>query len=358
MAGSIGAAFSTNAFTPTTSPSATATSPTSRDWPAGRHGHEVTAVASKAAMATTIPSCVFRRTEVWPRQAQDPSHLDARPRQRQQVAALCRLRWVLVVRDFHPVHAPASRFDVNSVCRHLSPPTLICYAIGNSPWHALNGGAVVPWPSWTLNPDEAVAAGWLRRGGLAERILSKLQNWSFSRAARIVVLDRFMAQRLEAKGVPSSLLHIDPPWSYEGSVRHDVAARDAFRAEHRGKTGKFVLMYFRRHSTGPCHPLRHRPHRCCTSASRAAIRFQTFNFSSAEDGSEHPKVQSFRRAATAISKIQILCLPYHATGKTLARSLFSADLQPRRYGAILSSGIVHPCTDLQHSGFSGCAFHR
>lgn len=216
------------------------------------------------------------------------------------------------------------RFDV-TVC--LTSPPLIS-TLGTAV-AALKGGAVVPWVM-DLNPDEAVAAGWLRRGGLAERVLSRLQNWSFRRAARIVVLDRFMAQRLEAKDVPSSLLHIDPPWSYEGSVRHDIAARDAFRAEH-GLTGKFVLMYSGNHS--PCHPL--------DTALAAAQRLagdDRFRFLFIGGGSEHPKVKAF---AAQHGLKNIVCLPYQPLEK-LSGSLFSADLHLVAMGEPFV-GIVHPC---------------
>jgi colanic acid biosynthesis glycosyl transferase WcaI len=74
----------------------------------------------------------------------------------------------------------------------------------------VKGGAVVPWVM-DLNPDEAVAAGWLKAGGVVERTLTFIQNWSFQRASRIIALDRFMADRLRAKGVRDEVIHVDAP---------------------------------------------------------------------------------------------------------------------------------------------------
>src|SRR3569623_2195156 len=136
------------------------------------------------------------------------------------------------------------RSDV-SVC--LTSPPLISSLV--TLMAAVKGGAVVPWVM-DLNPDEAVAAGWLKAGGLPERFMSALQNWGFRRAARSVALDRFLAARLEAKGVPAARIHVDAPWSHDHAVKFDPVARAAFRAEH-GLEGKFVVMYSGNHS--PCH---------------------------------------------------------------------------------------------------------
>ena len=216
------------------------------------------------------------------------------------------------------------RFDV-TVC--LTSPPLIS-TLGTF-IAALKGGAVVPWVM-DLNPDEAVAAGWLRQGGLMERVLSTLQRWSFRRAARIMVLDRFMARRLEEKGVPTSLLHVDPPWSYEGAVLHDAAQREAFRAEH-GLTGKFVVMYSGNHS--PCHPLD-----TALDAAEQLARDERIRFVFIGGGSEFPKVQDFARSRGLTN---ILCLPYQPLEK-LSASLFSADLHLVAMGDAFT-GIVHPC---------------
>jgi len=216
------------------------------------------------------------------------------------------------------------RFDV-TVC--LTSPPLIS-TLGTAV-AALKGGGVVPWVM-DLNPDEAVAAGWLRAGGAVERTLSFLQGWSFRRAARIVALDRFMAARLMAKGVPSAVIHTDPPWSHDDAVRFDPEGRRTFREEH-GLQDKFVIMYSGNHS--PCHPL--------DTLLEAALKMRTqrpLHFLFVGGGSEFEKVKAFRQEHDLDS---ITTLPYQPMSR-LAASLSSADLHVVVLGEPFV-GIVHPC---------------
>lgn len=193
----------------------------------------------------------------------------------------------------------------------------------------LKGGAVVPWVM-DLNPDEAVAAGWLKAGGIVERTLTFIQNWSFRRASRIIALDRFMADRLRAKGVRPEVIHTDAPWSHDQAIQYDVAARDAFRAEH-GLIGKFVVMYSGNHS--PCHPLD-----AVLAAADQLKGEAKLHFLFVGGGSEFKKVQAF---ASAKALQNITCLPYQPMEK-LSGSLSSADLHLVVMGDPFV-GIVHPC---------------
>jgi colanic acid biosynthesis glycosyl transferase WcaI len=67
----------------------------------------------------------------------------------------------------------------------------------------IKGGRFVFWVM-DLNPDEALAAGWLRPNSWTTRGLQTTLRYGLQRAATIVALDRFMAQRIEAKGVAAS----------------------------------------------------------------------------------------------------------------------------------------------------------
>lgn len=216
------------------------------------------------------------------------------------------------------------RFDV-TVC--LTSPPLIS-SLGTI-MAVLKGGAVVPWVM-DLNPDEAVAAGWLKAGGLPERVMSTLQKWSFRRAARIVALDRFMADRLRAKGVPEEVIHVDAPWAQDDSVSLNLPGREAFRGQH-GLTDKFVVMYSGNHS--PCHPLD-----TVLAAAQELAGHETLHFLFVGGGSEHGKVKAF--AAEHHLK-NITCLPYQPKDQ-LSASLSSADLHLVVMGAPFV-GMVHPC---------------
>ena len=194
---------------------------------------------------------------------------------------------------------------------------------------ALKGGAVIPWVM-DLNPDEAVAAGWLKAGGLPERFMSALQGWSFKRSAKIIALDRFMAARLEAKGLPAEMIHVDAPWSHDDAIHYDAAARETFRTQH-GLGGKFVVMYSGNHS--PCHPLDSLLQSVLYLAKTNHIHFMFIG-----GGSEFIKVKAFQARHELTN---ITCLPYLPLDQ-LSGSLSSADLHVVVMGAPFV-GIIHPC---------------
>ena len=50
-----------------------------------------------------------------------------------------------------------------------------------------------------LNPDEAIAAGWLRAGSLPAKLLDWMSRYSLRRSTRIIALDRFMRDRVAEK---------------------------------------------------------------------------------------------------------------------------------------------------------------
>lgn len=216
------------------------------------------------------------------------------------------------------------RFDV-TVC--LTSPPLISTLGTAMAW--LKGGAVVPW-IMDLNPDEAVAAGWLKEGGMSERVLSALQRWSFHRAARIIALDRFMAQRLMVKGVPEKVIHTDAPWSHDDALQWDEAGRADFRSKQ-GLSDKFVVMYSGNHS--PCHPLDTVLESALTLAKDDRLAFLFVG-----GGSEFVKVMSF---AEDHGLSNITCLPYQPLD-SLSASLSSADLHLVVMGPPFV-GMIHPC---------------
>jgi glycosyltransferase involved in cell wall biosynthesis len=107
---------------------------------------------------------------------------------------------------------------------------------------------------WVMdfNPDEAIAAGWLRADSLSARLLERMSRFSLRQAKKVIALDRFMRDRIVAKGIPPTKVVVIPPWSHDTEVRFDLAGRKRFRQAH-GLDGKFVVMYSGNHS--PVHPL-------------------------------------------------------------------------------------------------------
>ena len=193
----------------------------------------------------------------------------------------------------------------------------------------IKGGKFVFWVM-DLNPDEAIAAGWIRADSRSGRLLSAILNFSLQYSDRLIALDRFMAQRLIAKGVPERKIAVIPPWSHDESVFPDPTGREAFRREF-NLDGKFVVMYSGNHS--PCHPLDTVLAVAQRLRDRAAIAFCFVG-----GGSEFRKVRDFAQA----HKLQnIHCIPYQPLDR-LSASLSAADLHLVVMGDPFV-GIVHPC---------------
>lgn len=193
----------------------------------------------------------------------------------------------------------------------------------------LKGGRFFFWVM-DLNPDEAIAAGWLKENSAAARLLQRLLLYSLHHASRILVLDRFMRERVVAKGIPEQQVVVIPPWAHNDRVGFDDSGRGAFRAEH-GLADKFVVMYSGNHS--PCHPLDTVLGAARRLAGRADIAFCFVG-----GGGEFNKVKAYARAHELKN---ILCLPYQPLSK-LSASLSAADLHLVVMGDAFK-GVVHPC---------------
>ena len=216
------------------------------------------------------------------------------------------------------------RFDV--VVALTSPP-LISFL--GALFAALKGGRFCFWVM-DLNPDEAIAAGWLREDSFVACMLGSLLNYSLRCADRIVVLDRFMKDRILRKGITSDRISVLPPWSHDDAVIYSAEGRRLFR-ERNGLEGKFVVMYSGNHS--PCHPL--------DTLLEAALEIGTrpeIVFCFVGGGTEQKKVRAFR---VQNQLENVTCLPYQPL-EELSGSLSAADLHVVVMGDKFT-GIVHPC---------------
>ena len=209
----------------------------------------------------------------------------------------------------------------------LTSPPLISFL--GAALAQMRGSKFVYWVL-DLNPDEAIQAGWLEAGSLGARSLESISRYSFRRADRIIALDRFMAARIQAKGISSDKIEVIPPWSHDDVVRFDAEGRDKFRAKH-GLTEKFVVMYSGNHS--PCHPLN-----TLLEAARKLSKDSRFVFCFIGGGSEFGKVKDF---AVKNSLPNIVCLPYQPLNE-LSGSLSAADVHVVVMGDPFV-GTIHPC---------------
>jgi len=215
------------------------------------------------------------------------------------------------------------RFDVIIA---LTTPPLIS-ALG-AIWKILLGGRLVSW-IMDLNPDEAIAAGWLNPSSKAAMFLQSVQAFSMRHSDAVVVLDNFMRARLIASGTAPDKIAVIPPWSQDDCAYFDAEGRERFRRLH-GWGHKFVVMYSGNHS--PCHPL----DTLLDAARRLQFR-DDIVFAFIGGGSEYRKIQA---SVAAETRGNIVCLPYQPR-EGLAASLSAGDLQVVVMGNAFV-GIVSP----------------
>src|SRR6185503_3701056 len=209
----------------------------------------------------------------------------------------------------------------------MTSPPLISWL--GAMFTALAGGRFVVWVM-DLNPDEALAAGWLRPDSWTTKRLSAMLNFSLNRAISIVVLDRFMATRIRDKGIPADKITTLPPWSHDHLIRYDVHGREGFRREH-GLAEKYVVMYSGNHS--PCHPLS-----TLLEAARQLKHRDDIAFCFVGGGSEFRTVRSY---ASEHRLGNVRTIPYQPREK-LSASLSAADVHVVVMGEPFV-GLVHPC---------------
>lgn len=216
------------------------------------------------------------------------------------------------------------RFDVVVA---LTTPPLVGFLA--AVFTKIKGGRFVYWVM-DLNPDQALAAGVLSRTSPTARLLEWVLRYTLRQASITIVLDRFMRERILARGIPERNVFTIAPWSHDDVVRYDPDGRQRFRSVH-GLTEKFVVMYSGNHS--PCHPLD-----TVLLAAQRLAECPDVIFCFIGGGTEHARVQRF---AAQHNLPNILCLPYQPLSQ-LSASLSAADLHVVVMGDPFV-GIVHPC---------------
>jgi glycosyltransferase involved in cell wall biosynthesis len=301
-------------------------------------GHEVTVLTSRRAY--DAPDRQFPANETWRgirivRIASTGFGKTSKWRRAVDFASF------LVSAAFHLLRTPRQ----DAILALTSPP-LISFL--GAFFTKLRGGRFFYWVM-DFNPDEAIAAGWLRANSLAARILDRMSRYSLKRATTVIALDRFMRDRIVAKRVEAGKVLVLPPWSHDNEVSFDPEGRERFRKAH-GLQDKFVVMYSGNHS--PCHPLD------TLLAVADRLRDQRdIVFCFVGGGSEFAKVQALATAgrakpneATSIARApnhpstlgsNLLCLPYQPLDQ-LSASLSAADLHVVVMGDAFV-GLVHPC---------------
>lgn len=189
----------------------------------------------------------------------------------------------------------------------------------------------VPVEYWVMdiNPDQVITLGKVAPGSLLVRGFDWLNRRILSKAHRVVTLDRFMADRLRAKGVPlDDKLSVIPPWPHEEAspVAHE---HNPFREVH-GLKDRIVIMYSGNHS--PASPLT-----TLLEAARQLADEPRLCFAFVGGGLGKREVEAF---ATQHALPNVLCLPYQPLA-TLGQSLSAADVHVVTLGNDMV-GIIHP----------------
>jgi glycosyltransferase involved in cell wall biosynthesis len=294
-------------------------------------GHAVTVITSRRAYDD--PKTMFERREVWRsirihRIASLGFGKGAKWRRIADCASFAALSFLQTLM--------AGRHDV--VVALTSPPLISLLGLLIA---RLRRSRFVYWVM-DLNPDEAIAAGWLSADSVAGKILECLSRLSLRSADDVIALDRFMFERIEGKGVSAKQISIIPPWTHDGFIEFDAQGRERFRRQH-GLEGKFVVMYSGNHSS--CHPL----DTVMDAAGRLADKREIV-FCFVGGGTEFRKIQALlcspspkglRTKSGSFIARNIVCLPYQPLSD-LSASLSAADLHLVVMGDGLV-GMVHPC---------------
>lgn len=229
-------------------------------------------------------------------------------------------------------------FTLSCIWHGLTTRRLSCITVSTSPptspFAAVVAAAVrgIPIKFWVmdLNPDQAILRGLFKETSLLARAGNWFNRLILRRAADVVALDRFMAERLNRKVNAGSRMHIIPPWPHDehlSPVSHD---RNPFRKAH-GLDGKFVVMYSGNH--GLTTPV--------TTILDAALKLRhrddiVFMFI----GGGHGK-KDVERVIREHAPANIRSLPYQPLDQ-IRFSLSAADVHMVTMNDEMV-GVIHPC---------------
>jgi colanic acid biosynthesis glycosyl transferase WcaI len=103
-----------------------------------------------------------------------------------------------------------SRLPAADIYVTLTTPPILS-AIGSG-FALLRGARHVIW-EMDIYPDIASDIGYFKRGGVIERLIGAVLDWSRHRASAIIVLGEDMKDRLVARGMPEGKIHIAENWA-------------------------------------------------------------------------------------------------------------------------------------------------
>jgi len=140
-----------------------------------------------------------------------------------------------------------------TVCAILAPGAS-AILVSTSPPFAGFGGCLVAlvrrlplvWWVMDINPDQMVESGRLRPRSVVARVFDWMNRRTLYAARDVIVLDRFMRDRIAAKAAVDDRIHVVPPWPHDNLLEDVPHDRNPFRRAH-GLDRAFVVMYSGNH---------------------------------------------------------------------------------------------------------------
>lgn len=232
----------------------------------------------------------------------------------------------------------AALFLSQALVRGLFTPRLACVLVSTSPPMCSAAAVVISWlrrvpiKYWLmdLNPDQMIELGRVSPRGPAVVAFNLLNRLILGRSSNVIVLDRFMAQRVARKVDIHDKLTILPPWPHNDHLNSVAPENNPFVARH-NLGGKFVVMYSGNHSLAS--PLGTLLEAALALEDQPRLRFL---FIGGGLGKREVEDVISRHRPT-----NIISLPYQPLDE-IKYSLSAADIHVVTLGERMV-GIIHPC---------------
>jgi len=145
--------------------------------------------------------------------------------------------------DYGSFYAAAATYTLtgrryDTVIAMSTPPLL---ATVGAMRRLLRGTRFVYWLQ-DVYPELAIGFGILRAHSLAAHVFHRLSGWTLRRADAVIAVGDAMAERVRAKGVEASRVHVVPNWADGDAVQPVPPEKNRFRHAH-GLDGKRVVLY-------------------------------------------------------------------------------------------------------------------
>jgi len=229
-------------------------------------------------------------------------------------------------------------FMSQAFLRSLCIAGLTRILVSTSPPFAGFGGALLSylrrtplvWWLMDLNPDQLIASGRISSSSLIARGFDWMNRFTLRQARSVIVLDRFMKDRILTKAPVAVNTHIIPPWAHSDVLEDVPHAENPFRATH-GLDDRFVVMYAGNHGYAT-------PVEAMLDAARMLANNPRIVFAFVGGGVLKPMIDDY---VSREKPTNVLSLPYQPLAD-IRFSLSAADVHLVSL-APESVGIVHPC---------------